>query len=67
MQGQYGNAEALFARVLALQEGELGTTDPALATTLDNYALLMDRTGRAEAAADLRERAALIRSMHGGE
>lgn len=59
---QFADAEELFARALAM----LGEAHPARAAMLENYAVLMERAQRPERAAELRERASLVRSLGGG-
>jgi hypothetical protein len=47
-----------------IRERALGPNHPDVATTLENYAVLLEQTDRAAEAAPLRERAQAIRERH---
>jgi len=48
-------------------EGTLGPEHPELATSLENYAVLLRETGRREEAAEMEARAKAIRAKHAQE
>jgi hypothetical protein len=56
-QGEFGKAEPLYLRALAIQEASRGANAPELATTLADYAALLKQTGRSRQAWDLERRA----------
>jgi tetratricopeptide (TPR) repeat protein len=62
VQGQYGKAEPLYQRALAIWEKALGPEHPHLATGLENYAVLLRAIGRQEEAATMEARAQAIRT-----
>ncbi len=64
-QGDLDRAEPFYRRALAVQQRALGPGHPDLADTLDNYADIMSVTGRGTEAAQLKGRAAQIRSQAG--
>ena len=45
-QGRYTEAEPLYQRSLAIVEKALGPEHPSVATSLENYAILLRKTGR---------------------
>ena len=61
-QGELAKAEPLYVRALAIQEQALGAGDPELAGFLDDYAVLLGRTGREVEADKLKQRARAIRT-----
>ncbi len=61
-QGRYGEAEPLHQRSLAIWERALGPEHPDVALSLENYALLLRHTARADEAARLEARAKAIRA-----
>ncbi len=61
-QGQYGQAEPLYLRALAILEKTLGPEHPNVASGLENYADLLRKTDRNAEADKLEERARAIRS-----
>ena len=63
-QGQYAKAEPFYKRALAIWEKALGPEHPDVATTLENYALLLRNTGRPEEAEPLESRAESIRAKN---
>lgn len=65
MRQLFADAEPLFERALAMLEAS-DTAAAAHVTTLENYAVLMERTDRPEQAAALRERASVMRNARGG-
>ncbi len=66
-QGRYAEAEPLFKRSLAIREKSLGREHPDVATSLENYADLLGKTGRSDEAAKLEARAKAIRAKHARE
>jgi tetratricopeptide (TPR) repeat protein len=64
IQGDYARAEPLYKRSLAVDEKNLGPDHVAIATTLENYALLLSATNRQAEAKELEERAAAIRKAN---
>jgi tetratricopeptide (TPR) repeat protein len=56
---------ARFERALAIREKTLGSEHPDVAKALDYLALLYRKTGRAEDASKLEERAKEIKSRSG--
>ena len=58
-QGQYGKAESLYERTLAILEKVLGPEHPKLAEGLNNLALLYNKQGRYAEADALKALAAL--------
>ena len=63
-QGNYAEAEPLYRRALAIIEKALGPEHPNLATSLENYAALLRKTGRADEAAEMEARAKAIRAKY---
>ncbi len=63
-QGRYAEAEPLLKRALAIREKTLGPEHPRVATTLENYAALLRKTGRTTEAAKLEARAKAIRAKY---
>ncbi len=63
-QGKYADAEPLYKRALAIWEKALGPEHPHVATSLENYAALLRKTGRGNEAAKLKARAKAIRAKH---
>ncbi len=61
-QGQYAQAEPLYLRALAILEKALGPEHPNVASGLENYADLLQKTGRTAEADELEERARAIRA-----
>ena len=62
-QGRYAEAEPLYKRALAIHEKALGS-NPQVAATLENYAVVLRRTGRGEWATMIELRAKAIRAKH---
>ena len=60
-QGAYAKAEPLYQRSLKIREKSLGPEHPGLAQSLENYAELLSKTGRAKDAAQLVARAQTIK------
>ena len=60
--GQYAEAEPLYQRALAIWEKALGPEHLNVAQSLENYADLLRKTGRADEAAELEARAQAIRA-----
>ena len=63
-EGAYAQAEPVFRRALAIYEKALGPEHPKVATSLENYAFMLQSTGRQEKAALLQSRAEVIRAKH---
>jgi ankyrin repeat protein/tetratricopeptide (TPR) repeat protein len=61
-QGKYAEAEPLFQRALVMREGVLGTEHPDVATSLEDYAAMLRKTGRTSEAARVEVRAKAIRT-----
>lgn len=59
---RYSEAERLYARALAIREEALGSEHPELATSLENYAVLLRQTARADDADRMEARAKAIRA-----
>ncbi len=59
-----GSRWAGYQRALAIREGTLGPERPELATSLENYAVLLRETGRREKAAEMEARAKAIRAKY---
>jgi len=59
--GNYGAAEPLYERSLAIREKALDPDHPDVAQSLENYAALMRKTGHDDEAVKLERRAATIR------
>jgi tetratricopeptide (TPR) repeat protein len=59
-QGRYADAEPLYQRAVAVFERR--TEPTALATVLENYAALLEETGRADAAREMEARAQNLRA-----
>ncbi|MCP4327986.1 MAG: tetratricopeptide repeat protein [Alphaproteobacteria bacterium] len=55
-QSQYDSAEALYRKALDIRERTLGPTHPDTIKTINMYALLLDRVGRPDEAAQIRAR-----------
>ncbi len=66
-QGRYAEAEPLYKRSLAIDEKALGPEHPAVATSLENYAALLRKTGRGAEAENKEARAKAIRAKHAKE
>ena len=66
-QGRYAKAKPLYKQALAITEKALGPEHPAVATVLENYAMLLRETGRDTKAANLEARAKAIRAKHAKE
>ncbi len=64
-QGRLSAADSLYRRAIQIRE-KLGPDNADLATSLSDYAELLDRMGRAADAKAARARAAKIRSAHPG-
>ncbi len=64
LQGEYAKAEPLYRRSLAIWEKALGPAHPYVAASLENYASLLRKTGRADEAADMEARAKAIRAKY---
>ena len=60
--GEMARAETCFKRALEMREKMLGPNDLGVAMSLEGYALLLRRTGRAAQAAPLEGRARTIRA-----
>jgi len=60
--GDYAGAEPLFKRVIDVLAESKYKDSPDMASALENYALLLKKTGRAGAAKPFLERAAVIRA-----
>ena len=58
-QGRYAEAEPLHERSLAIPGETLGPDHPDVATSLENYAALLRKTGRADEATNAHMRAAV--------
>ena len=63
-QGRYEDAAPLYQRALAICEEVLGAKHPNVAVVLENYAALLQATGRSEEAQNLEARAQTIRASH---
>jgi tetratricopeptide (TPR) repeat protein len=61
-QGQYGKAEPLYQRALAIRDKALGPEHPEVATSFENYAFLLRSMGLPEKATQLESRAKAIRA-----
>jgi tetratricopeptide (TPR) repeat protein len=61
-QGQYGKAEPLYQRAVAIREKALGPEHPDAATSLENYADLLRKMRRPVQAEPLEARAEAIRA-----
>lgn len=59
-ESKYKEAEPLFKRSLEILEENLGPDHPNVATALENYAVLLDKTNRTSDAKRLKARAAAI-------
>ncbi len=66
-QGRYAKAEPVFERALAIVDKALGPDHPNVATSLENYATLLRKTGRTTEAANLVAQAKAIRAKHAKE
>jgi tetratricopeptide (TPR) repeat protein len=64
VQRQYGKAEPLFDRALAILGKALGPEHPRVATCLENYAFLLRKMRRPEEAKPLEARARAIRAKN---
>ena len=62
--GRYAEAEPFYKRALAIKEKALGPAHPHVATSLENYAALLHKTGRDDEAVKLEARAKAIRARH---
>jgi tetratricopeptide (TPR) repeat protein len=67
VQGKYAEVELLYQRALAIREKALGPEHPNVAQSLENYAVLLQETGRGAEAAPLDARAKSIRTKHATE
>jgi len=63
-QGKFVDAEPLYKRSLAIREKALGPAHPHVATSLENYAMLLRKTNREVKAARMEAHAVAIRAMH---
>ncbi|MCH7540299.1 MAG: tetratricopeptide repeat protein, partial [Proteobacteria bacterium] len=54
----------LYKRSLAIWEKALGPDHPDVATSLENYAALLRKTGRGTEATEMEARAKAIRAKH---
>jgi hypothetical protein len=63
-EGRYSEAELLYARALAIREKALGSEHPDLATSLENYAELLQATARTDEAERMEARAKAIRAKY---
>lgn len=59
--GDYDKAESLYREILKREETLFGSNNPALASTLDDYAELLSKMNRLDEASKLTTRANLIR------
>ena len=66
-QGKYGEDEPLYKRSLAISEKALGPDHPDVATSLENYALLLRKTQRNAEAVEKEAHAKAIRDKHASE
>ncbi len=66
-QGHYAEAEPPYNRALAIWEKALGPGHPNMALGLENYAVLLEETGRGDAAKLMKLRAKAIRAKHAQE
>ena len=57
-------AKPLYQRARAIREMALGPEHPSVATSLENYAVLLRETGRGAAAAKMKARAKAIRAKY---
>ena len=64
IQGRYAEVELLYQRSLAIWEKALEPDHPDVATSLQNYAALLRKTGRTAEADRLEARAKAIRAKH---
>ena len=62
-QGAYVKAEELLGRALAIEEEAFGRDDPALITTLENYAAVLRELRRGDEAEELDARAKSLRAQ----
>ena len=62
--GNYTEAEPLYRRALAIMEKAVGPEHPNVAASLENYAVLLHETGRADEAAKMEARAKAIRAKY---
>ncbi len=60
-QGRYAESEPFYKRALTIVEKALGPEHPNVATSLENYALLLRATGRTAEADKMEARAKAIR------
>ena len=67
VQGKYGEAEPLYKRSLAITEKALGPDHPDVATSLENYALLLRKMQSNAEAVELEANAKAIRDKHASE
>ena len=63
-QGNYAAAAPLYRRSLAILERALGPEHPDVAQSLENYAVMLRETGRADEAAEMEARAKAIRAKY---
>ena len=63
-QGKYADAEPLYKLALAIWEKALGPEHPHVATSLENYAALLRKTGRGNEAIRMKARAKAIRAKY---
>ena len=64
LHGKYSEAEPLYKRSLAIVAKALGPEHPHVATSLENYAMLLRKTNREVGAIRMEARAEAIRAMH---
>ncbi len=62
--GNYAEAAPLYRRALAIYEKALGPEHPDVAQSLENYAALLRKTGRADEVEELEARAKAIRAKY---
>jgi len=66
-QAQFGRAEPLYRRAVAIQEKALGRDHPDLAASLADYSILLKKTGRKKQGAEMEALARNIISRNPGE
>ena len=66
-QGRYTEAETLYQRSLEIGRKVLGPERPTVATSLENYADLLRKTGRTTEAENMGARAKAIRAKRAKE
>ncbi len=65
--GKYAVSEPLHQRALAIREKALGPEHPDVATSLENYADLLRKTGRVSEATKMETRAKAIRAKQASD